>query len=94
MDVEPPAGGVVVVADAESDDGRARAFAAARTSAVIVLAGNDAGALGLLASALRAEAGPGARIAVPGARIALYVGAAADVALAEMIGELFGANSG
>lgn len=78
---------VVVVAGADAHDGRARAFTAARMHAVVVLTGRDAGALGTLATAVRAEAGTTARVAV-------YVGAPEDDALAEMIGELFATGSG
>ena len=79
--------GVCVVADADTPDGRARALVAARSSAAIVLVGRDAGALGLVAAALREEAGYAERVAV-------YVGAPDDAALAEMIGELFATGSG
>ncbi len=78
---------VVVVRDADAHDGRARAFTAARTHAAIVLAGTDAGALGVLAAAVQADAGCVARVAV-------YVGASEDPELAEMIGELFTTGSG
>ncbi len=80
-------GDVVVVAGADAHDGRARAFTAARTHAAIVLTGRDAGALGVLAAAVRADAGTTTRVAV-------YVGAPTDDALAEMIDELFATGSG
>ena len=79
--------GVFVVADADAPDGRARALVAARNHAAIVLVGRDAGALGLVAAALRDEADRATRVAV-------YVGAPDDVALTAMIGELFAAGSG
>ena len=78
---------VVVVAGADGNDGRVRALTAARTHAAIVLTGRDAGALGLLAAAVRADAASTARVVV-------YVGAPDDDALAQMIGELFATGSG
>jgi hypothetical protein len=79
--------GVFVVADADAPDGRARASVAARNHTAVVLVGRDAGALGLVAAALRDEAGCAERVAV-------YVGAPDDDALAEMISELFATGSG
>jgi hypothetical protein len=79
--------GVLVVADADAPDGHARASVAARNHAAIVLVGRDAGALGLVAAAVRDEVGPEERVAV-------YVGAPNDDALAEMISELFATGSG
>ena len=78
---------VVVVAGADGNDGRVRALTAALTHAAIVLTGRDAGALGLLAAAVRAEAASTARVVV-------YVGAPDDDALAQMLGELFATGSG
>ena len=76
-------GRVVVIAQADTDAGARVATDLAAAGANVVLCGDDAARLGVLASELSE---------IQGVRVAIHVGAPSDPSLAEMVAELFSSS--